>query len=43
MAMNVILSGLVDYEKSKVGQCTSTKELWEKLQDLYAKRATLEI
>jgi hypothetical protein len=43
MAMNSILSGLVDSEKSKVGQCTSTKEIWDKLQDLYAKQGALDM
>jgi hypothetical protein len=43
MAMNSILSGLVDSEKSKVGQCTSTKELWDKLQDIYAKQGALDM
>jgi hypothetical protein len=38
-----ILSGLLDSEKVKVGQCTSAKELWDKLQDIYAKEATLEM
>jgi hypothetical protein len=33
IAMNSILSGLLDSEKFKVGQCTSTKEIWDKLQD----------
>jgi len=37
MAMNAILSGLLDLEKAKVRQCTSAKEFWDKLQDLYAK------
>jgi hypothetical protein len=31
IAMNAILSGLVDSEKAKVGQCTSSKELRDKL------------
>jgi hypothetical protein len=41
--MKTILSGLVDYEKVKVRQCTLAKEPCDKLQDLYAKQGALEM
>jgi hypothetical protein len=37
LAINIILDGLTDSVKSKVGSCASEKELWDKLQDLYAR------
>jgi hypothetical protein len=37
IAMNDILSGLLDSKKVKMAQCTLVKELWDKLQDLYTK------
>ena len=37
MAIDTILDGLTDSVKSKVGSCTSAKEIWNKLQDLYAR------
>jgi hypothetical protein len=36
MAIDTILDGLTDLVKSKVGSCASAKEIWYKLQDLYA-------
>jgi hypothetical protein len=43
MAMNAILSGLVDFEKSKVGQCTSSKYLWDKIKYLHVKQGALDM
>ena len=37
MAMDTILHGLSDSIKYKVGKCTSTKELWNKIQSIYTK------
>jgi hypothetical protein len=37
LAIDTILDGLTDSVKSKVGSCASTKEIWDKLQDLYAR------
>ena len=37
LTIDTILDGLTDSVKSKVGSCTSAKELWDKLQDLYAR------
>jgi hypothetical protein len=33
--MNAILCGLVDSKNFKVMQCVSTKEMWDKLQNIY--------
>lgn len=35
---NVILSALLDFVKTKVGQCSSAKNIWEKLQNIYLKK-----
>jgi hypothetical protein len=35
LAIHTILDGLTDSVKSKVGSCASSKEIWDKLQDLY--------
>jgi hypothetical protein len=37
LTIDTILDGLTDSVKSKVGSCASTKDLWDKLQDLYAR------
>jgi hypothetical protein len=37
LAIDTILDGLIDSVKSKVGSCASSKELWDKLQDLYVR------
>jgi hypothetical protein len=37
MEMDVILKGLYDSVKAKVGSCVLSKEIWDKLQDIYAK------
>jgi hypothetical protein len=37
LAIDTILDGLTDSMKSKVGSCASSKELWDKLQDLYVR------
>jgi hypothetical protein len=37
LAIDTILDGLTDLVKSKVGSCASSKEIWEKLQDLYVR------
>ena len=42
MAMNVILDGLPDNIKEKIGECNSAKELWEKLKDLYSNEKSNE-
>jgi hypothetical protein len=39
--MDFILEGLSDQVKDKVGQCSSTKELWDKLHNLYSKESPL--
>ena len=36
MEMNTILEGLPDDVIEKVGQCVSSKELWDKIKDLYS-------
>jgi hypothetical protein len=38
IAMDFILEGLHDLIKDKVGQCSSTKKLWDKLHKLHSKR-----
>jgi hypothetical protein len=38
LAIDTILDGLTDSVKSKVGSCASTKEIWDKLQELYARK-----
>ena len=35
-AMNVILNVLPNFVKTKVGQCSTAKALWEKLHNLYS-------
>jgi hypothetical protein len=42
LAIDTILDGLTDSVKSKVGQCASSKYLWDKLQDLYAREEAEE-
>jgi hypothetical protein len=42
LAIDIILDGLTDSMKSKVGSCASAKELWDKLQDLYAREEAEE-
>jgi hypothetical protein len=37
LAIDTILDGLTDSVKSKVGSCASAKEIWDKIQDLYAR------
>jgi hypothetical protein len=37
LAIDTILDGLTDSVKSKVGSCASSKEIWDKIQDLYAR------
>jgi hypothetical protein len=41
ITMDAILDGLPDSVKFKVGQCSSTKELWDKLHNLYFKESPL--
>jgi hypothetical protein len=43
LEMDTILDGLTDSVKSKVGSCASAKELWDKLQDIYAKPKEKEV
>jgi hypothetical protein len=35
IAMDFIMEGLCDSTKDKVGKCSSTKELWDKLHNIY--------
>jgi hypothetical protein len=42
LTIDIILDGLTDLVKCKVGSCASTKELWDKLQDLYAREEVEE-
>ena len=42
LEIDTILDGLTDSVKSKVGSCASTKEFWDKLQDLYAREEAEE-
>jgi hypothetical protein len=42
LAIDTILDGLTDSVKSKVGSCASTKYLWDKLQELYAREEAEE-
>jgi hypothetical protein len=42
ITMDFIMEGLPDSVKNKVGQCASTKELWDNLQDIYARKGTKE-
>ena len=34
--ISAIMSGLSDFDKNKVGQCMTTKEIWNKVQSLYS-------
>ena len=34
-AMNVILNVFPNFVKTKVGQCSTTKDIWEKLHNIY--------
>jgi len=36
------MKGLPNLVKNKVGQCASTKELWDGLQDIYTRKGTKE-
>jgi hypothetical protein len=42
IAMDAILDGLSDSVKVKVGQCSSTKEIWDKIHNLYSKDLFLQ-
>jgi hypothetical protein len=42
ITMDFILEGLPYPIKVKVGQCSSTKELWNKLHSFYLKESSLE-
>jgi hypothetical protein len=42
LAIDTILDGLTDLVKSKVGSCASTKDILDKLQDLYAREEAEE-
>ena len=42
LAIDTILDGLIDSVKSKVGSCASAKDLWDKLQDIYARKEAEE-
>jgi hypothetical protein len=43
LAMDVILDGLPDSIKVKVGQCSSTIDIWDKLHNIYSKKYLLVI
>ena len=38
MAMEAILEGLTDIQKKKIGKCSSAKELWLRLEQLYSNK-----
>jgi hypothetical protein len=38
--MDFIWEGLCDSTKDKVGKCSSTKEIWDKLHDIYSSPIT---
>ena len=38
--MDFILEGLYDSIKDKVGKCSSTKEIWDKLDNIYSSPIT---
>jgi acetone carboxylase gamma subunit len=42
LAIDTILDALTDLVKSKVGSCASSKEIWDKLHDLYVREDTEE-
>jgi hypothetical protein len=42
LAIDIILDGLTDSVKSKVGSCASAKDIWDKIQDLYAREEAEE-
>jgi hypothetical protein len=42
LEIDTIIDGLTDSVKSKVGSCASAKDLWDKLQDLYARKEAAE-
>jgi hypothetical protein len=42
LAIDTILDGLTDSMKSKVGSCASSKEIWDKIQDLYEREEAKE-
>jgi hypothetical protein len=42
LTIDTIIDGLTNSVKSKVGSCASSKELWDKLQDLYVREDTEE-
>jgi hypothetical protein len=42
LAIDTILDGLTDSVKSKVGSCASSKEFWDKIQDLYSREEATE-
>jgi hypothetical protein len=42
LTIDTILDGLTNSVKSKVGSCASSKDLWDKLQDLYARKEAKE-
>jgi CO dehydrogenase/acetyl-CoA synthase beta subunit len=43
IAMDFIMEGLPDSVKDKVGKCSSTKEIWNKLHNIYSKGSHLII
>ena len=38
MSMEAILEGLIDIQKKKIGKCSSVKELWLRLEQLYSNK-----
>jgi hypothetical protein len=42
LTIDTIVDGLTDSVKSKVGSCASSKYIWDKIQDLYAREEAEE-
>jgi len=43
ITMDFILEVLLDSVKNKVGQCSSSKDIWDKLHNIYSKESLLII
>jgi hypothetical protein len=41
IAMDFIMEGLPDLVKEKVGKCSSAKEIWDKLHNLYSEESSI--
>jgi hypothetical protein len=40
IAIDLIFEGLYDSVKDKVGKCSSTKEIWDKIHNIYSSPIT---